>query len=170
MQQLPLLCLVVDEGFFMTTASFYPNAPDLSADDYIVVGLATCFVKEDGEVLEIQIVEPIPSAALEAIVKGIPTSYKMAYATTLGNVLDGDKLLVSAGFPESAQFSEEFEQRAFAAARTYNRREVAKSLIALGTTRDDFKFSTERKRVLNMKHVVTKEDNVKQHAYTHQVL
>lgn len=168
MQQLPLLCYF-DQDTVMTTASFSPNAPDLSADDYLVVGLATCFVKEDGEVHEVQILEPIPSAALEAIVKGIPTSYKMACAVTLEDVIDGDYLVRPSGFP-SAQFCEEFVLRAVAAARTYKSREVAKSLIPLGTSRDDFKFSTERKRVLNMKRDVTKEDNVKQHAYTHQVL
>jgi hypothetical protein len=154
----------------MATASLYPNAADLLADDYIVLGLATCFVKEDGEVYEVQIIEPIPSAALEAIVKGIPTSYKLACATTLGAVLDGDTLQKPAGFPDSAQFGEEFGQRAIAAARTYKSREVAKSLIPLGTTREDLNYSIERKRVLNVKRVVNKEDNVKQHAYTHQVL
>ena len=154
----------------MTTASVYPSAPDLSADDYVAIGLATCFVKEEGEVHEIQIAEPIPSAALEAIVKGIPTSYKLACATTLGSILDGDKLQMPDRFPSSAQFSDEFVQRAIAAARTYKSREQAKGLIPLGTVRDDFNYSTERKRVLNIKRVVTKDDNVKQHAYTHQVL
>lgn len=147
----------------------YPNAPDLSADDYIVIGLATCFVKEDGEVHEVQIIEPIPSAALEAIVKGIPTSYKLAWATTMGSVLNSEPQKPDI-FPASAQFSEEFEQRAIAAARTYKARPVAQEHIPQGTSRDDFKFSTERKRVLNMQRVVTKEDNVKQHSHTHKVL
>jgi hypothetical protein len=133
----------------MTTATSFPNAPDLSADDYLVIGLATCFIKEEGEVYEVQIIEPIPSAALEAIVKGIPTSYQMACATTLGAVLAGDTLQKPEGFPESAQFSDEFGQRAIAAARTYKRREVARAHIPQGTTRQDFKYSTERKRVLN---------------------
>lgn len=154
----------------MATATSYPNAPDLSADDYVVIGLATCFVKEEGEVHEIQVLEPIPSAALEAIDKGIPTSYQLACGTTLGAVIAGDQPQMPAGFPTSAQFADEFVQRVFAAARTYKRREVAKSLIPQGTTRDDFKFSTERKRVLNMQRVVTNEDNVKQHSHTHQVL
>lgn len=169
MQQLHRCVWIVDAHILMTTTS-YPNASDLSKDDYLVVGLATCFVKEDSEVHQVQVLEPIPSAALEAIVKGIPTSYNRACATKLGDVIDGDKLLVPAGFPSEAQFSNEFVQRAQAAARTYKSREIAKSLIPLGTTRDDFNFSTERKRVLNMKRVVTKDDNVKQHAYTHQVL
>ena len=154
----------------MATAISYPNAPDVSADDYVVIGLATCFIKEEGEVHQVQVLEPIPSAAMEAIVKGIPTSYNLACATTLGAVLAGDTLRIPAGFPDSAQFGDEFVQRAIAAARTYKRREVAKSLIPLGTTRDDFKYSTERKRVLNVKRVITKEDNVKQHSHTHEVL
>ena len=154
----------------MTTVTSYPNAPDLSADDYIVIGLATCFVKEDGEVHEVQVIEPIPSAALEAIVKGIPTSYKLACATTVGSVLSNEAPQKPDGFPESAQFSDEFVQRAIAAARTYKARPVAQAHIPQGTTRDDFKFSTERKRVLNMQRVVTKEDNVKQHSHTHKVL
>ncbi|MBD2020984.1 hypothetical protein H6F43_12420, partial [Leptolyngbya sp. FACHB-36] len=58
----------------MTTAPLISNAPDISTDDYVVMGLATCFIKDDDGVHEVQIVEPIPSAALEAIVKGIPTS------------------------------------------------------------------------------------------------
>ena len=155
----------------MTTVTSYPNAPDLSADDYIVIGLATCFVKEDGEVHEVQVIEPIPSAALEAIVKGIPTSYKLACATTVGSVLSSSEAPQKPdGFPEAAQFSDEFVQRAIAAARTYKARPVAQEHIPQGTTRDDFKFSTERKRVLNMQRVVTKEDNVKQHSHTHKVL
>jgi hypothetical protein len=154
----------------MTTAISYPHASDLATDDYIVLGLATCFYKEDGEVHQIEVIEPIPSAALEAILKGIPTSYQLAHATTLGAVLDGDTQLLPAGFPESAQFGDEFTPRLFAAARTYKRRESAKSLIPLGTTYTDLKYSTERKRVLNASRVVTKEDNVKQHSHTHKVL
>lgn len=154
----------------MATTTFYPNAPDVSADDYLVIGLATCFLKEEGEVHEVQVLEPIPSAALEAIVKGIPTSYQMACATTLGTVLAGDTPQRPDGFPASAQFSDEFVQRAIASARTYKRREVAQSHIPQGTTRDDFKYSTERKRVLNITRVVRKEDNVKQHSHTHKVL
>jgi len=153
-----------------TAASVYPDAPDLAENDYIVIGLATCFVKEDGEVHEVQILEPIPSAALEAIVKGIPTSYQKAWATTLGAVLAGDTPQRIADFPPEAEFSDEFTHRAIAAARTYKIRPVAQVHIPQGTIRDDFKYSTERKRVLNMQRVVTKEDNVKQHAHTHKVL
>lgn len=153
----------------MTTAS-YPNAPDVSPDDYLVIGLATCFIKEEGEIHEVQVLEPIPSAALEAIAKGVPTSYRMACATTVGAVLGGATWQKPKEFPETAQFADEFAARAIAAARTYKRREVAKALIPLGTIRNDFKYSTERKRVLNSQRIVTSTDNVKQHTYTHQVL
>jgi hypothetical protein len=154
----------------MTIVTTYSNAPDLSADDYIVLGLATCFVKEDGEVHQVEVIEPIPSAALEALVKGIPTSYKFATGTTLGSVFDGSNFQIPAGFPEAAQFGDEFEQRFYSAARTYKKREVAKLLIPQGSTYNDFQYSTERKRILNAARVVSKDDNVKQHPNTHKVL
>jgi hypothetical protein len=44
------------------------------------------------------------------------------------------------------------------------------SLVPVGTRRDDFNYSLERKRVLNAENVVSTEDNVKQHKYTHEVL
>ena len=154
----------------MTTATSFPNAPDVSADDYLVLGLATCFYKEDGEVHQVKIVEPIPSAALEAILKGIPTSYEMAYATTLGDVIATETPQMPALFPAEAQLSDEFVERALAAVRTYKRRPEAQSHIPLGSSRNDFQYTVERKRVLNASRVVTKDDNVKQHSHTHKVL
>ena len=154
----------------MASVTSYPNAPDLAAEDYIVIGLATCFVKDDGEVHQVEVIEPIPSASLETLVKGISTSFKFACATTLGSVLEEDKLQIPTGFPQTAQFCDDFVERAIAAARTYKRREAAKSLIPLGATYTEFKYSIERKRVLNVSRVVTKEDNVKQHSHTHKVL
>jgi hypothetical protein len=56
----------------MTTIIAYADATDLNTDDYIVLGLATCFYKEDGEVHQIEVIEPIPSAALEAYVNRFP--------------------------------------------------------------------------------------------------
>ena len=154
----------------MTTATSHPQAPDLSTDEYLVIGLATCFLKEDGKLHEVRILEPIPSAAIEAIVKGVPTSYEMALATTLGAVLAGETLQKPDGVPEDAQFCDEFVQRAIAAARTYKSKTAAKAHVPAGTTRQDFNYSTERKRVLNSQRIVRTEDNVKQHKYTHEVL
>lgn len=154
----------------MTTGLLYPNATDISADDYLVLGLATCFFKEDGQVHQVPIIEPIPSAALEALVKGIPTSYQLACAIAAGTVLGGDKVQKPADFPPDAELCDDFAERAIAAIRTYKRRPVAQSHIPLGTTRSDFNYSTERKRILNSQRVVKTEDNVKQHEYTHKVL
>ena len=153
----------------MTSEVFYTQAPDLRTDDYLVIGLAVCFVKEDGEIHQIEVIEPIPSAALGALLKGIPTSYKFAFATSLGEVIGEGQLKIPPNFPESSQFVEDFIERAFAATRTYKRNE-AERLIPLGTTYQDFQFSTERKRVLNATRNVTKDDNVKQHSHTHKVL
>ncbi len=154
----------------MTTATSLAQSPDVSTDSYLVVGLATCYLKEDGEVHEVKVIEPIPSAALEAILKGIPTSYAIACGTTLGELgLDGT-LQKPAEFPTQAQFCDDFIERAIAAARTYQSRQEAQSHIPLGTTRNDFNYSTERKRVLNQTRVVRREDDVKQHEYTHKVL
>ena len=154
----------------MVTAFAYPNAPDVSGDDYLVVGLATCFVKQEGEVFQVKIVEPIPSAAMEAIVKGIPTSYETAVATTLGEILPTEEPQMPGGFPAEAQFANNFIERAIAACRTYRTRPQAMSLVPVGTRRDDFNYSLERKRVLNAENVVSTEDNVKQHDHTHKVL
>lgn len=154
----------------MTIATVYSTAPDLASDDYIVLGLATCFIKQEGEVKEVQVIEPIPSAALEAITKGIPTSYQQVTATTLGQVLAGEAPSKPADFPAEAIFCDEFAYRLVAAARTYKARPVAQTIIPLGRTRTDFNYSTERKRVLNSQRLIRTEDNVKQHEYTHKVL
>jgi hypothetical protein len=88
----------------MTTATLFPNAPDVSAQDYCVFGLATCFVKEDNEYHQTEVIEPIPSAALEAILKGIPTSYHLVCAKSLGEIFGGELIEKPAEFPEDAKF------------------------------------------------------------------
>jgi hypothetical protein len=165
-----ILSTDVTEKMIMPTTTAHTNAPDLSTDDYLVLGLATCFIKEEGEIHEVKVIEPIPSAALEAIIKGIPTSYQIACATTLGSVVDGETLKIPSEFPGEAQFSDDFIFRAIAATRTYKARPQAQSHISIGTVRQDFNYSLERKRVLNSTRIVNTEDNVKQHSHTHKVL
>jgi len=148
----------------------YANAPDVNADSYVILGLATCFLKGDGEVSEVDIVEPIPSAALEAILKGIPTSYKVACATTLGELLPGETAKLPAEFSETVQLCDDFVERTIATARTYQKRPEACQHIAVGTAYKDLNYSLERKRVLNSERIVSTEDNIKQHKYTHEVL
>lgn len=154
----------------MTVATEFSNLSSLAPDTYLVLGLSTCFIREDGEVHQVSIAEPIPSAALEAIVKGIPTSYQKAIGTTVGAMMNGNALHLPDAFPADTQLCDQFQERAIAAARTYEARPSAQSLVPLGTVREDFNYSLERKRVLNSERIVKVEDNVKQHAYTHEVL
>ena len=149
----------------------YPSAPDLSSDDYILIGVATCFVKADGEVEEVTILEPIPSAYAENVILGqTPTAYREAFALKLGQVLVGDTPQHLPEFPAEAQFCADFTERIFAAARTYHRNPSATRFIAQGDRSDRFNYTTQPKRVINAKHIVKTEDNVKQHEYTHKVL
>jgi hypothetical protein len=156
----------------MTTTNLLTEASDITLDDYCVFGVATCFVREDGEISQVKVLEPIPSAALEAIVKGIPTSYELACAKTLREIFVGEAaaIQIPAKLGEGIQLCDRFTERAIAATRTYNSRSQAKELIPLGTVKEDLNFSIDRKRVLNALNVVSTEDNVKQHEYTHKVL
>jgi hypothetical protein len=154
----------------MTIATADLQLSGIVADDYVVLGLAICFVKEEGEIEQVKVIEPIPSAALEAILKGIATSYEKAIATTFGAVLADGSVYIPAEFPAEAQFCDDFAFRLVAATRTYKARPVAQTHIPVGTTKSDFNFSIERKRVLNSQRTVRTEDNVKQHEYTHKVL
>ncbi|MGB0561965.1 MAG: hypothetical protein ACPGVO_09195 [Spirulinaceae cyanobacterium] len=150
-----------------------PSVPahgEITNTDYCVFGLATCFVRQEGEVAPVQVIEPIPSAALETLAKGISTSYQWARALTVGSFLTGETVQVPSEFPAEAHLCENFTARAIAAARTYQNKPEAKAIIPLGTQKQDFNHSTERKRVLNAENIVSTEDNVKQHSYTHQVL
>lgn len=161
----------------MSHSAPYSQAPDVSADDYLLVGVATCFVKEDGQIEQLALIEPIPSAAFGALLGGVPTSYSWAIATTLGQVLsesaEGLTVQRLAELPEDAQFCQDFVLRSLSAARTYKRERNRAALadpLAIGTVYDQFNHSTERKRVLNGHTTVRPEDNVKQHIYTHQLL
>ena len=154
----------------MTTTALLSHASDISTTDYCVFGLATCFFREEGEVHEVKIIEPIPSASLEAILQGIPTSYELAFAKTLGEFFQGEKIVIPSDFPESAQLCDRFAERAIAATRTYKARPEATKQIELGTVKQDLNYSLERKRILNAENIVRTEDNVKQHSHTHKVL
>ncbi|MBE9079306.1 hypothetical protein IQ241_18730 [Romeria aff. gracilis LEGE 07310] len=155
----------------MTATAAYPNAPDLNAEDYILIGLATCFLKQEGEVTQVTMAEPIPSAYLEALMKGVPTSYQSLYAVSLGEVLEaGQPKLLPAAKAANAQVSPDFVEQALAAARTYQSRPEAQTFVPAGTVYTDVNYSTERKRILNAENMVTADDNVKQHQYTHMTL
>ncbi|UAJ73068.1 hypothetical protein IQE94_01575 [Synechocystis sp. PCC 7339] len=148
-----------------------PISPtSLASDDYCVLGLATCFLREDGDFHAVDIIEPIPSAALEAILKQVPTSYQWAIAVRAGEVFQGEEINKPDIFDQSAQFCDDFAERFTAAARTYQVRPQAKEHLSIGEKWDKFNFSLEKKRILNDSKVVKTEDNVKQHSHTHQRL
>jgi hypothetical protein len=142
----------------------------ISHEDYCVFGLATCFIRDEGEIKEIKVIEPIPSAALEALFKEIPTSYQLAIATTIGQVIQEEVMTKPSEFPADSQFCDDFIDRTLAATRTYKSKPSAQEYIKLGTSKSDFNYSLERKRVLNNVHKVSDDDNVKQHSHTHKIL
>lgn len=72
-------------------ANALANAPDVTADHYVVLGLAVCFLQEDGEVQQVRVIEPITSSSLEALLKGIPTSYELAMPRRLVRFLMGKR-------------------------------------------------------------------------------
>lgn len=156
----------------MNTATIFAQASDLLPEDYCVLGIATCFVREDGDIQKLQILEPIPSSALEALIKGIPTSYQLACSKTLADIFQSDEVQIPPELLGNEQINlcDRFAERVAAATRTYKSRPQAKEIIPLGTTKQDFNYSLERKRVLNNSNVVSAEDNVKQHSHTHKVL
>lgn len=159
----------------MNNTALFAQATDLAADDYCVLGLATCFVRDEGEIEQLTVLEPIPSAALEALLKGIPTSYQVACAKTLGEIFQDETVNIPKEFSAVAgngdiNICDRFAERVAAATRTYKSRPEAQEHIPFGVVKQDFNYSLERKRVLNTPRVVSTEDNVKQHSHTHKVL
>lgn len=152
------------------TNSSVPAA--LSSSDYVIVGLAHCFTKQDGDLVSVKILEPIPSAYFEALLKGVPTSYQHLYSLQVGEVVEDERPTAN-HLPEDvkgAQFCEQFVERVMAAARTYQLKAEIQTQLPCGQTMTDVNFTTERKRILNAANRVSTEDNVKQHKYTHMTL
>jgi len=153
-----------------TDTNLFSNAPDISADDYCVFGVATCYIRENGETQEVNVIEPLPSSSLESVLGGAATSYQMVAAKPVKAVFDGGHLIKPDDFPQNADFGTDFTERVIAAVRTYKYHTHLQSSFPLGTLRNDLNHSTKRKRVLNAERMVRTEDNVKQHAHTHKVL
>jgi hypothetical protein len=154
----------------MIDASVQLTTPDLLADSYVVLGLATCYLLQDGETIEVKIVEPIPSAYLETILKGIATSYSMVWSTTLEQALTKNFPPISAAEGQASQPCGDFEERLYAAARSFINRPQAKALIPSDHPFVELNYSTEKKRILNTRNKVSRSDNVKQHQHTHKIL
>lgn len=156
----------------MNNTALFSQATDLAADDYCVLGVATCFVRDEGEIEQLTVLEPIPSAALEALIKGVPTSYQSACAKTLGEIFQDETVNIPSELQADGEINicDRFAERVAAATRTYKSRPEAQAHIPFGVVKQDFNYSLERKRVLNTPRTVSTEDNVKQHSHTHKVL
>ncbi|MBW4533803.1 MAG: hypothetical protein KME09_07680 [Pleurocapsa minor HA4230-MV1] len=156
----------------MNNTALFSQATDLAADDYCVLGVATCFVRDEGEIEQLTVLEPIPSAALEALIKGVPTSYQSACAKTLGEIFQDETVNIPSELQADGEINicDRFAERVAAATRTYKSRPEAQAHIPFGVVKQDFNYSLERKRVLNTPRIVSTEDNVKQHSHTHKVL
>jgi hypothetical protein len=92
------------------------------------------------------------------------------WPTTLEQALNGHFSRLSPETQALAQPWEDFEERLDAAARSYANRPQAMTLLPDGAPFQAVNYSTEKKRVLNLKTKVLKSDNVMQHKDTHQVL
>lgn len=111
------------------SAGFWGENPEHADDDFIVVGLAQCYVKdEDSKLQEVFVIEPIPAAALECMDNGGVTSYLHAAGTTLGVALKEDPSLLPTQF-QSGIFGDDFEYRALCAARTWKRPHAQEKLM-----------------------------------------
>ena len=103
--------------------------PEYFDADYIVLGIAHCFVKDDNAKLsDIFVVEAIPAGAVECMDNGGVTCYKHSTATNLGVALKQDLSLLPPEFAE-AKFAEDFAFRTKCASRTWKRQHPQENLL-----------------------------------------
>ena len=138
--------------------------------DYVILGLANCFVRdEENQLQPIQVIEPVPSASFLTLIQKIPSSYSQLVACNVSNILtENGQVSVPDIFPEDAKLSQNFSERLMAAARTFQHHPEAK-VWDLGQV-ESLTISNPSKRVLNAKNTVSEQDNVKQHPLTHKTL
>ncbi|MEN9232087.1 MAG: hypothetical protein Q6L68_14380 [Thermostichus sp. DG02_5_bins_236] len=146
--------------------------------EYVVLGVATCFQRdEEGRLMEVQVAEPIPAADLDCLVQERrSTSYHLLYATTYAEIVkDGIPVLPADIIPTGVFAGEDFVERAQAATRTYRSKPQFRHipLHQICTPEQGvFKLnhSVEPRRIINAVMEVSDADNVKQHPHTHQHL
>ncbi|MFS8854401.1 hypothetical protein NW851_04680 [Synechococcus sp. H55.7] len=146
--------------------------------EYVVLGVATCFQRdEDGHLREVLVAEPLPAAALDCLAQeGRSTSYCLLYATTYAEIVNnGTPTLPADVFPAGVVLGEDFVERLQAAARTYRSKPQFRHIPlhqVCTPERGAFKLnhSLEPRRILNTAMEVKDADNIKQHPHTHQQL
>lgn len=157
--------------------SYTQQLADLKGMDYIVLGVALCHQKNaDGKTDPVSVVEPIPATALQAIERGTRTSFVKLYATSLGEVLDGEKPVIPTDMlGDDVHVCRDFADRVRAATRTYKAKPELR-LVPVGTLCTPeagvfkLKYDPGFRRVLGGERTVSDSDNVKQHSHTHKVL
>jgi len=103
--------------------------PEHADSDYVVLGLAQCYVKdEESKLQEVLVIEPIPAAAVECMDNGGVTSYLHAVGVTLGTALQEDAALLPEEF-RAGRFCDEFEFRAKCCVRTWKRQHAQEKLV-----------------------------------------
>ena len=139
--------------------------PEWSDDDYVVLGLAHCFRKdENGKLVDAFVVEPVTAGTLECMENGGVTCYKCVTATTLGVALKEDLSLLPGEFL-SGSICDEFNFRAKCASRTWKRDHPQQNLLHIvpkDGVKSEYNFSLQDKRVLGVEVVVNDSDNIKQ--------
>lgn len=139
--------------------------PEWQDDDYIVLGLAHCFRKdENGKLQDAFVVEPVTAGTLECMENGGTTCYKCVTATTLGVALKEDLSLLPVEM-QAGSICDEFEFRALCASRTWKRDHPQQNLLHIvprDGVKSEYNFSLQDKRVLNAEVVVNDSDNIKQ--------
>jgi len=139
--------------------------PEWSDGDYIVLGLAHCFKKdENGKLKDALMVEPVTAGTLECMENGGVTCYKCVTATTLGVALKEDLSLLPVEM-QVGSVCDEFNFRAKCASRTWKRDHPQQNLLHLvprDGVKSDYNFNLQDKRVLNEEVVVNDSDNIKQ--------
>lgn len=158
------------------------KASELSANEvqgleYVVIGIATCFQKDDeGRLQEVLVAEPIPATDLDCLAQGIrTTSYQMIYAATYAEVVQQDHPALPADIFLNSIPGSDFVARTQAATRTYRAKPEFRHLPlheVCTTEKGVFrlKYSAEPRRIINTLEKVSDTDNIKQHSHTHQVL
>ena len=158
------------------TASIATN--DVQGLEYVVLGIATCFQRNDeGRLQEVAIAEPVPAAELDCLYNAArPSSYTKLYATTFAEIVREDAPQLPTDVVPTGVFpGQDFVERARAATRSYRAKPNFKH-IPLGntitTSSEPFalNYSPEPKRILNVSYEPSEADNVKQHTHTHTKL
>jgi hypothetical protein len=146
--------------------------------EYVVLGVATCYQRDDeGRLQEMQVAEPVPAAELDCLFRGVrSTSYQLLYATTYAEIVQNDApVLPSDIVPDGVVAAQDFVARVQAATRSYRVKPEFKHVPLNETVTTEsgaftLKHNPEPKRILDVNYEPSEADNVKQHAYTHAKL